>query len=59
MENGIELLSGKEEVHLGYSNSGSTAAVLNAERTTSKQLVILLAKKVADRVSLILLEKGP
>ena len=55
---GIEILSDKEEMYLSYSNSGSTAAVLNAERTTSKQLVILLAKKVADRASLIILEKG-
>ena len=59
IENGIELLSDEEEVHLSYSNSGSTAAVLNAERTTNKQLVILLAEKVADRVSLIIFEKGP
>ena len=58
MENGIELLSDKEEMYLSYSNSGSTAAVLNAERTTNKQLVILLAEKVANRVSLIVLEKG-
>ena len=58
LENGIELLSDKEEMYLSYSNSGSTAAVFNAERTTNKQLVILLAEKVADRVSLIILEKG-
>ena len=58
MENGIEILSDKEEMYLSYSNSGSTAAVLNAQRTTNKQLVILLAEKVADRVSLIVLEKG-
>ena len=58
IENGIELLSDEEEVHLSYSNSGSTAAVLNAERTTNKQLVILLAEKVADRVSLVIVEKG-
>ena len=58
LENGIELLSDKEEMYLSYSNSGSTAAVLNAERITNKQLVILLAEKVADRVSLIILEKG-
>ena len=58
MENGIEILSDKEEMYLSYSNSGSTAAVLNAERTTNKQLVILLAEKVADRVSLVILEKG-
>ena len=59
LENGIELLSDKEEMHLSYSNSGSTAAVLNAERTTNKRLIILLAEKVADRVSLIILEEGP
>lgn len=58
MENGIEILSDKEEMYLSYSNSGSTAAVLNAERTTNKQLVKLLAEKVADRASLIILEKG-
>ena len=58
MENGIELLSDKEEMYLSYSNLGSTAAVLNAERTTNKQLVILMADKVADRISLIILEKG-
>ena len=58
LENGIEILSDKEEMYLSYSNSGSTAAVLNAERTTNKQLVILLAEKVADRVSLIVLEQG-
>ena len=57
-ESGTELLSDNEEMYISYSNSGSTAAVLNAERTTNKQLVILLAKKVADRVSLIVLEKG-
>ena len=57
-ENGTELLSDKEEMYLSYSNLGSTAAVLNAERTTNKQLVILLADKVADRISLLLVEKG-
>ena len=58
MKNGIELLSDKEEMYLSYSNSGSTAAALNAERTTNKQLVILLADKVVDQVSLIVFEKG-
>ena len=58
LENGIELLSDKEEMYLSYSNSGSTAAVFNAERITNKQLVILLAEKVADRASLIILQKG-
>ena len=45
-------------MYLSYSNAGSTAAVLNAERTTNKQLVVLLADKVADRVSLAIVEKG-
>ena len=57
-ENGIELLSDREEMYLSYSNAGSTAAVLNAERTTNKQLVNLLAEKVADRVSLVIVEKS-
>ena len=57
-ENGIELLSDREKMYLSYSNAGSTAAVLNAERTTNKQLVDLLANKVADRVSLAIAEKG-
>ena len=56
-ENGIELLSASEEMYLSYSNAGSTAAVLNAERTTNKQLIVLLADKVADRVSLVIIEK--
>ena len=56
-EKEIELLSDKEEMYLSYSNSGSTAAVLNAERNTNKQLVILLADKVADRISLTIVEK--
>ena len=57
-ESGLEILSEKEELSLSYSNFGSTAAVLNAERTTSKQLVVLLADKVADRISLTIVEKG-
>ena len=56
-ENGIKLLSDREEMYLSYSNAGSTAAVLNTERTTNKQLVILLAGRVADRVSLAIVEK--
>jgi len=44
-------------MYLSYSNAGSTAAVLNAERTTNKQLVVLLADKVADRVSIAIVEK--
>ena len=57
-EKEIELLSDREEMYLSYSNSGSTAAVLNAERNTNKQLVILLADKVANRISLLIVEKG-
>ena len=57
-EKGITLLSDTEEMYLSYSNAGSTAAILNAERTTNKQLVVLLADKVADRVSLAIVEKG-
>tara|TARA_B100000900_G_scaffold226733_1_gene192528 strand:- start:240 stop:719 length:480 start_codon:yes stop_codon:yes gene_type:complete len=57
-ESGFELLSDKERMYLSYSNFGSTAAVLNAERTTNKQLLVLLADKVADRISLIIIEKS-
>ena len=57
-DSGVELLSGKEQMSLSYSNFGSTAAVLNAERITKKQLVVLLADKVADRISLAIIEKG-
>ena len=57
-ESGVKLLSDKEEMSLSYSNFGSTAAVLNAERITNKQLVVLLADKVADRISLAIVEKG-
>ena len=57
-ENGLEVLSGREETSLSYSNFGSTAAVLNAERITNKQLVVLLADKVANRISLAIVEKG-
>ena len=55
---GLDLLSDKEEMYLSYSNFGSTAAVLNAERTTNKELMVLLADKVADRVSIVIVEKG-
>ena len=55
---GLEVLSDKKELSLSYSNFGSTAAVLNAERATGKQLVVLLADKVADRISLTIVEKG-
>ena len=54
---GTELLYDKEEMYLTYSNAGSTAAVLNAERDTNKQLIILLADKVADRISLTIVEE--
>ena len=57
-ESGVELLSDNERMYLSYSNFGSTAAVLNAERTTNKQLMVLLADRVADRISLIVVEKG-
>ena len=57
-EKEIELLYDKEEMYLSYSNSGSTAAVLNAERDTNKQLIILLADKVADRISLTAVEEN-
>ena len=55
-KNDVQIFSDQEEMYLSYSNFGSTAAVLNAERTTNKQLLVLLADKVADRVSLILLD---
>ena len=55
---GVQIFSDKEEMYLSYSNFGSTAAVLNAERTTNKQLLVLLADKVADRISLIIIEKS-
>ena len=58
-ETGLEVLSDKEELYLSYSNFGSTAAVLNAERSTNKELIILLADKIADRISLIMVEKSP
>ena len=57
-KSGLEILSDKEKVYLSYSNFGSTAAVLNAERRTNKELVVLLANKVADKVSLIMIEEG-
>ena len=56
--NGVQIFSDKEELYLSYSNFGSTAAVLNAERTTNEQLVVLLADKVADRISLILVDQN-
>ena len=57
-KSGREILSDKEKAYLSYSNFGSTAAVLNAERTTNKELVVLLANKVADRISLIIIDEG-
>ena len=57
-KNGKILISEKEEMHLSVSNSGSTAAVLNAERTTNEQLVVLLADKVIDRLVLFIVAKG-
>ena len=57
-KNGEILISEKEEMHLSFSNSGSTAAVLNAERTTNEQLVVLLADKVIDRLVLFIVAKG-
>ena len=57
-ETGAEIISDREEMYLSYSNSGSTAAILNAEKTTNKQLITLLAKKVADRIDLAFIEKG-
>jgi hypothetical protein len=54
---GLQIFSDEEEMYLSYSNFGSTAAVLNADRTTNKQLVVLLADKVAVRISLILADQ--
>ena len=56
-ESGVQIFSDKEEMYLSYSNFGSTAAVLNAERTTNKQLMVLLADKVVDRISLLLVDQ--
>ena len=57
-ETGLEVLSDKEELYLSYSNFGSTAAVLNADRTTNKELIVLLSKKVADRIALVIVERS-
>ena len=57
-KNGAVLISEKEEMRLSFSNSGSTAAVLNAERTTNEQVVVLLADKVIDRLVLFIVAKG-
>ena len=55
---GAEIISDREQMYLSYSNSGSTSAILNAEKTTNKQLITLLAEKVADRIDLAVIEKG-
>ena len=55
---GTEILSDRAELYLSYSNAGSTAAVLNAKRVTNKQLTVLLANKVADRVLLAIVDKS-
>ena len=57
-ETGTEILLDREEINLSYSNAGSTAAVLNAKRVTSKQLAVLLADKVADRILLAIVDKN-
>ena len=57
-KNGTELLSDKEEMYLSYSNSGSTAAVLNAQKNTNEQLIVLLADKVANRISRVIIEES-
>ena len=57
-ETGTEILSDRAEIHLSYSNAGSTAAVLNSKRVTNKQLTVLLANKVADRVLLAIVDKS-
>ena len=55
---GAEILSDRAEMHLSYSNAGSTAAVLNAKRVTSKQLIVLLADKIEDRILLAIVDKS-
>ena len=55
---GTEILSDRAELYLSYSTAGSTAAVLNAKRVTNKQLTVLLANKVADRVLLAIIDKS-
>tara|TARA_B100000683_G_scaffold69696_1_gene68147 strand:- start:242 stop:718 length:477 start_codon:yes stop_codon:yes gene_type:complete len=57
-ETGLEVLSDKEELYLSYSNFGSTAAVLNADRTTNRELIVLLSEKVADRIALLIVERS-
>ena len=55
---GTEILADRTDIHLSYSNAGSTAAVLNAKRVTSKQVTVLLADKVADRILLAIVDKS-
>ena len=55
---GAEILSDRAEMHLSYSNAGSTAAVLNAKRVASKQLIVLLSDKVEDRILLAIVDKS-
>ena len=55
---GVEILSDRAEMHLSYSNAGSTAAVLNAKRVASKQLIVLLSDKVEDRILLAIVDKS-
>ena len=55
---GAEILSDRAEMHLSYSNAGSTTAVLNAKRVTNNQLTVLLADKVADRILLAIVDKS-
>ena len=55
---GTEILSDRAEMHLSYSNAGSTAAVLNAKRVASKQLIVLLSDKVKDRILLAIVDKS-
>ena len=57
-ETGTEILSDRAEIYLSYSNSGSTAAVLNAKRVASKQLIVLLSDKVEDRILLAIVDKS-
>ena len=55
---GTEILSDRVEMHLSYANAGSTAAVLNAKRVASKQLIVLLSDKVEDRILLAIVDKS-
>ena len=57
-ETGTEVLSDRAEMHLSYANAGSTAAVLNAKRAASKQLIVLLSDKVEDRILLAIVDKS-